>query len=456
MMRMSATFVRSGLYLILIGLASCSHGASRASQVTNSPSDASGAGTTPQRLVIPEPSTQPSAPTVFMPTGTAASSYGGAPLPAQSTSVVENKLRQSIVSRCIAAGFPAPQFDGRLDLVAAELANQPSAISHELVSFLSHHYGLAEPQPNLLSVGTDGSDVQAIGLVMKQAEQSLQKSAWPRLGLAAVRKGQYLQVIVLLGIVDIAFDAFPRTLSAKQTSTLQGQLPKGFDNAQLVVTTPAGITGRLPITVRGPSFKGTFSCLAGAGRYDVELMAEAKRGPEVMLNAPVFCGVSPPLQFSLNKEDEFRNATTSQEVEIAMVTAINRERAKRDQTPLEVDERLRDVARVYAEEMARLQRVAHITLDGQSAVDRVRRVGLSPTLLAENVGSATVSSAVHEGFMSSPGHRANVLEPMATHLGVGVAQVKSSADGPTVWYVTELFARFSPLQPPEKPRTKQR
>jgi uncharacterized protein YkwD len=390
-----------------------------------------------------------------VPSSNSAATYGGPLPPARDTSRLVEQLRRAIVKRSGVAGFAEPRSDGRLDLVAADLANNAAAISHELVSFLSHHYGLAEPQPNLLSIGTDAPDGEVVNLVMKQAETVLLKSAWPRLGLAAVRKGQYLQVIVLLGMVDVAFDAFPRTLGAKTLAPIQGVLPKGFGNAQLVVTTPAGTTGRLPVSMQGQSFKGVFSCLAGSGRYDVELMAEATRGPEVMLNAPVFCDLPAPTEFVLNSEDDFRNALTAAEVELAMVAAMNRERAKRKLLPLTVDENLHRVARSYAADMAQLERVAHVSPDGLTAVDRVRRVGLTPTMLAENVGSATAASAVHEGFMSSPGHRGNILEPLATHVGLGVAQLRS-ADGPTVWYVTELFARFLPLQPAEQPRPKQR
>jgi len=447
--------VRSGLCLVLLGIAACAHTGSQGGSTPKTPPEAPLPGTVPQPIVAQVAPPLPLLPKVFVPAGVGATTYGG-PLPAtEASSHVVERLRRAIIKRSGAAGFAEPRSDRRLDLVAADLANTPAAVSHELVNFLSHHYGLAEPQPNLLSVGTDAPDDEAVNLVMKQAETVLLKSAWPRLGLAAVRKGQYLQVIVLLGMIDITFDAFPRTLKAKNVAQLQGVLPKGFGKAQLVVTTPAGTTGRLPVSMQGQSFTGTFSCMAGSGRYDVELMAEASRGPEVMLNAPVFCDLPAPTEFLLNSDDEFRNATTPADVESAMVAAINRERAKRRLPPLAVDERLHNVARSYAADMAQLERVAHVSPDGQSAVDRVRQAGLSPTMLAENVGSATVASAVHAGFMSSPGHRGNVLEPLASHMGVGVAQVKS-ADGPTVWYVTELFARFSPLQPAPQPRTKQR
>jgi uncharacterized protein YkwD len=57
---------------------------------------------------------------------------------------------------------------------------------------------------------------------------------------------------------------------------------------------------------------------------------------------------------------------------------------------------------------------------------------------AENVGYITdrfaVADALHQAFMASPGHRANILNPRATHMAIGVYQ-----DGGKIW-VTERFA----------------
>ena len=385
-------------------------------------------------------------PLVVVPTGRPAAYYGGPPAPSRSASSVDAKLRLAIEKRISVAGFPAPAFDGRMDQVATDLAALPEVTSHELISFLGHHYGLAEPQPNLLAATTNAPDDEAVGLVMNQVESLLVKAAWPRMGLAAVRVGGDLRVILLLGIVGVSLEALPRTLPAKGSTSVKGTLPQGFGNAQLVVTNPAGGTGRLPMLVQGNAFTGTFACVAGSGRYDVEVMAEAKRGPEVMINVPVFCDAPPPTQFVFAAANDLDGATSSRDVEAAMVNAINRERAKRNQAPVVQDARLQQVAHAHSVQMAQLERTAHLSPTGVGPVERVRAAGLSPSLLSENVGSATAPSAVHEGFMASPGHRANVIEPLATHVGVGVA-ITATAGGPTVWYVTELFARFTPLPP---------
>jgi uncharacterized protein YkwD len=88
--------------------------------------------------------------------------------------------------------------------------------------------------------------------------------------------------------------------------------------------------------------------------------------------------------------------------------------------------------------------------------------GLSYSWGGENIGwNSGASDAdspvmIHEGFMSSPGHRANVLEPSFTHGGVGAY----GADGVSFLgklrdprFYTELFmaARSAPPPPPPPP-----
>ena len=90
--------------------------------------------------------------------------------------------------------------------------------------------------------------------------------------------------------------------------------------------------------------------------------------------------------------------------------------------------------------------------------------GLQYSWGGENIGwnngysDADSPVAIHEGFMNSPGHRANVLEPSFTHGGVGAY----GADGVNYLgklrnprFYTELFmvASSSPPPPPPPPNS---
>lgn len=57
--------------------------------------------------------------------------------------------------------------------------------------------------------------------------------------------------------------------------------------------------------------------------------------------------------------------------------------------------------------------------------------------IGENVGRGPELGAIHDAFMRSPSHRANVLDPAYQWIGTGTAR---SADG--VLYVAVVFARY--------------
>ena len=62
---------------------------------------------------------------------------------------------------------------------------------------------------------------------------------------------------------------------------------------------------------------------------------------------------------------------------------------------------------------------------------------------AENVGYVSAgpgaAQRVHDAFMASAGHRANILNPRATHMGIGVYQTKSRV------YFVQRFTDVYPL-----------
>jgi uncharacterized protein YkwD len=79
----------------------------------------------------------------------------------------------------------------------------------------------------------------------------------------------------------------------------------------------------------------------------------------------------------------------------------------------------------------------HVSLDGSSLTDRVRRAGYlngkRRYSLGENIGwgeqQLASAAAIVRAWMNSPGHRAVMLEPRFREAGVGVAQGVPSAGG---------------------------
>jgi len=109
--------------------------------------------------------------------------------------------------------------------------------------------------------------------------------------------------------------------------------------------------------------------------------------------------------------------------EEAMVEAVNVERAKAGLKPLKVDDKIRKVARDYSIDMAKNGYFSHESLSGQSPFDRLRAGGVIFRTAGENIGLAPTYELAQIGFMNSPEHRANILDPNFRHIGIGIIDV---------------------------------
>ncbi|MBZ0274290.1 CAP domain-containing protein [bacterium] len=127
----------------------------------------------------------------------------------------------------------------------------------------------------------------------------------------------------------------------------------------------------------------------------------------------------------------------------------NRERAAHPEesdfaAPLAWDADLAAVARDYSERMCDEGFFDHVDPKGASMEMRLMAAGISYVKAGENLarGRNMSPKTAVEMFMDEPScrpnHRANVLDPEFTHVGVGVAFCR----GRTVY--TQLFARYEP------------
>ncbi len=100
------------------------------------------------------------------------------------------------------------------------------------------------------------------------------------------------------------------------------------------------------------------------------------------------------------------------------------------------------VARAHAEEMARENYLDHVNPRGENPLDRVRASGIDGfRLLAENIGTTTMPgdrvTSLIEGWMKSPVHRENILNPAFNTTGIAVVE---TSDGRTI--AVQLFATY--------------
>ncbi len=85
-------------------------------------------------------------------------------------------------------------------------------------------------------------------------------------------------------------------------------------------------------------------------------------------------------------------------------------------------------AQAWAEHLAQINKLEHSNL-ASGMDDQWKRLG-------ENVGYSSSSiSKVHDQFMASAGHRANILDGRFTHVGIGVAKANGRV------FVVQMFVQ---------------
>ena len=110
-------------------------------------------------------------------------------------------------------------------------------------------------------------------------------------------------------------------------------------------------------------------------------------------------------------------AMTKAEKKVLALT--NAARKKAGCKPLKGNKRLALAARRHSKDMAVKKYFSHTSKDGSSPWDRIKRAGYKNPG-AENIAYGYPSAqAVMQGWLKSPGHRANILNCGLKSLGVG-------------------------------------
>lgn len=116
-----------------------------------------------------------------------------------------------------------------------------------------------------------------------------------------------------------------------------------------------------------------------------------------------------------------------------VLVLLNAERARAGLAPLRASAPMAASAHAFACELAGGAGLSHTGTDGSTLRERLARSGIAASLIAENVASGQRGpDEVVAAWMASPGHRANILRPGLTTLGLG------QADGAQPIWVLDL------------------
>jgi len=339
--------------------------------------------------------------------------------------------------------------DPRLGLLARWVGQwtEPdgSAPGQSALDDAARQLGLVEPTPHILVIGASGGAPVGPRLT-RDLQALLAQRAYSHFGGAVVQRDELSVYVLCLAFRFVELQPVPRALPAGRPILLEGQLPAGYTQAAWAVTRPDGqvVRGeREEPRARDARFRFRLQTQE-SGVYRVELLAQSALGVVVIANFPVYVGQPVPQQVALYPPaDAVREDGPA--AAKRLLALINAERDKSRLVPLEPDDQLAAVALAHNADMLEHGFIGHTSPSTGDAAARVARAGVRSGLTLENIGRGYSAEEVHAGLMQSPGHRGNILSPLATHVGIGVSfQVE---DGHKAYLVTQVFTRVTPKLP---------
>ncbi len=169
----------------------------------------------------------------------------------------------------------------------------------------------------------------------------------------------------------------------------------------------------------------------------MQLSPNRRSNPFILLTKPfaitalVLLLVTPNLRAKSAFESQ-NNLTVAEQY---LLAAANEARANQGLAPLRLDPVLSEASAQHAREMADHDAISH-QFDGEPELaQRAASAGAHFSVIAENVGEAPTSPIIHDLWMHSPGHRANLLDPDVDSIGIAIVTRNNQL------YAVEDFAR---------------
>lgn len=133
--------------------------------------------------------------------------------------------------------------------------------------------------------------------------------------------------------------------------------------------------------------------------------------------------------------DDYTTQSVSAQ-EQKMVNLLNQDRKNNGRTTLTLDPELCRIARIKSADMRDNNYFAHGSPTYGRVGEMLKRFGYSYSAAGENIAHHANVDKAQAAFMSSQGHRANILSNTWTKVGVGIVQ-----DAQGYIYATQIFAR---------------
>ncbi|MGO9828915.1 MAG: CAP domain-containing protein [Myxococcaceae bacterium] len=347
---------------------------------------------------------------------------------------VEAQVSQHLRLAFERIGRTAPRLDPALSAAARSLATDalassaPAAASAEpeRVTDAMSRAGAWDAQPKVWIIRAAPLDE---GLLAFERRTDLGIDPASHAGVAVVGDPDHGVIALVLADRKAELRPFPRKLKLPGVHELCGELWPPLGTPEVFVTLPNGSVQKQP---RVRATTNGFCAEIGfptPGRYALEVLGTGPSGPEVAALFAVEVGDLPSGAASVAAAHAGTAARASaaepatlSEARALLLARINALRQAEGAPGLSADARLDGVAQAYAQRMALGHFFAHVAPEGDSLSERLRAAGYAFQANGENLGRASTGPlAAHASVEESPGHRRNLLLPVFSRLGIGVA-----------------------------------
>lgn len=140
----------------------------------------------------------------------------------------------------------------------------------------------------------------------------------------------------------------------------------------------------------------------------------------VIEDSLTYLTIKPGSRESIPLNLDSRTLSIDETSETEMFKRVNEERTKKGIRVLAWDSEIAPVARAHATDMWERSYFSHVSPDGKDVGDRLDGAGVKYKFAGENLAMAPTLTMAHNGLMNSEGHKANILEPEFSKVGIGV------------------------------------
>ncbi|MEE2756676.1 MAG: CAP domain-containing protein [Myxococcota bacterium] len=227
----------------------------------------------------------------------------------------------------------------------------------------------------------------------------------------------YVMTVLLLHRGAELTVELPRKARLNETIEFTGRLERGYYQPRLIVHSPLDGFVEQPDDRHGRNFGFAFGFGHGPGAYRLELVAGSQYGPVVLVQHTIHVEEPvPPLP--VIKLHPKPILDTDEDYADRLFFLINKHRTKNGFKPLKHNIELTQIALSHARELAKSKSLSHASPDTGTLTTRVRRRGLNPLFVAENLADASTAETALQAFLDSPGHARNLVIESLTDVGV--------------------------------------